>query len=74
VSNLSLAISVATPRLDRCVTARKYASPATVRTSAGERFSLCPHRYLIYSFGATLNSLQALQQFDLHLESHVHEV
>lgn len=74
MSNLSLAISVATPRLDRCVTARKYASPATVRTSAGERFSLCPHRYLIYSSGAKLNSLQVLQRFDLHLEFLVQEV
>ena len=67
--NLSLAISVATPRLDLCVTARKYASPATVRTSVGERFSLDPRRSLIYSSDATLNSLQVRQQFDQHLES-----
>jgi hypothetical protein len=44
VSNRSLAVSVATPNDERWVTARKYARPAIVRTSVGERFSLGPLR------------------------------
>ena len=62
MSNLSLAVSVATPKDERWVTARKYARPAIVRTSVGERFSLGPLRCRSCSSDGWLSSLQARQQ------------
>ena len=59
----SLASNPAMPSDERCVTARKYASPAIERTSAGERFSLGPRRSPTYFSDDLLGNLQAQRQF-----------
>jgi len=59
----SLAISVATPRLERWVTAIRYASPAMARTSFGDRLSLGPRRSQVCSSGDSLDIPLALLRF-----------